>query len=47
MYRQSMCPIDAWLWAIVLGQRLLLSQGQVAMMQKVMELYKTTGALYE
>ena len=40
-----MSPIDAWLWAIGLGKRLLLSPVSVAMLQNVTEAIKTTGAL--
>ena len=42
-----MSPIDAWLLAIGLGKRLLLSPVPVAMPQNVSEVQKTTGALRE
>ena len=47
MHRQFMHPIDAWLWAIVLGKRLLLSPGQVTMPQQCYQTLETTGALCE
>ena len=42
-----MSPIDAWLRAVVLGKRLLLSLGQVAMPQNVLGVSKTSSALCE
>ena len=42
-----MSPIDAWLRAIGLGKRLLLSRVSIAMLQNVTKAIKTTGALRE